>query len=70
MSDNLKSMIEDRIKNALTERKASPTEMRDWVFDKLENTDMTSSETKKAFTKQFGSSNIKHYTNAVSEYLD
>lgn len=54
--------------SALTE--ASYSKVRDWVFNKLENSDMDSDEMRKEFVKAFGRGAMRHYEKAVSEYMD
>jgi len=48
----------------------SYSSMRNWVFRRLENTNMTSSQMKQEFVKKYGSQNLKSYERAVSEYMD
>ena len=54
----------------LNEASASYSDVRKWVFDKLENTEMHSGEMRAAFKKKFGDENIKMFERAVSEYMD
>lgn len=56
--------------NLATEAAVSYSKARDWVFDKLENTEMDSGQMKAGFIKKFGRENVKHYERAVSEYMD
>lgn len=59
----------NEMRQSLTER-AGYQEVRQWVFDHLENTDMTSDQMKSAFRKKFGDANDHDYERAVSEYMD
>lgn len=53
-----------------TINEASSSDMRNWVFDHLENTEMDSGQMKAAFIKKFGKENLKSYEKYVSEYVD
>ncbi len=44
--------------------------MRDFVYDRLSNTNHTSTRVKKDFVKKFGTHNVKHHDDHVSSYLD
>jgi len=57
------------VRHNLHER-AGYTEVRKWVFDHLENTDMTADQMKAAFRKKFGDANDHDYERAISEYMD
>ena len=67
----IESIINEAIKTSqISEKKSSYEDIRDWVFDKLENSDMDSDEMKKACIKKFGKGSEDDYENAVSEYMD
>lgn len=57
------------LREGLMEARASYKDVRDWVFDKLENTELDSEEMKKQFEKKFGRSKVKDFEKAVDEYL-
>lgn len=45
-------------------------QIREWVFDKLENTELDKDEMEQEFIKKFGKQNLDQYEAALSEYLD
>jgi peptidoglycan hydrolase CwlO-like protein len=47
---------------------ASYNKMRDWVFDKMENSNMDIDQMRDAFAKKYGKQNVKHMEKAVNEY--
>lgn len=59
-----------QIQTELTEgKKVKYKDVQKWVFDKLENSDLDSTEMEKEFISKFGKENLKHYEAAVTEYL-
>lgn len=44
-------------------------QMRQFVFDKMENSDMSSDDLQKAFVKKFGKRNEKHFDKFVDEFM-
>lgn len=60
------STVDDHEDEMLDEGNA----MRDWVFDKLENSEMDVDELRAAFKKKFGSSKMKQLDDLMSEFMD
>lgn len=43
--------------------------MRKWVYDKMENSDMTHAECKAAFVKRFGAGHDKYFETLVTDFM-
>jgi len=67
MEDTMKSFKDIR---EATGGKVPYHKARDWVYDRMANTDHTHDRVKKDYHKKFGKHNAHHFDRAVSEYMD
>lgn len=67
---SFKEFVNESAEESVNEAKSSYKDVRKWVFDKLENSDMDSEEMEKEFIKKFGKASKADYEKALSEYMD
>lgn len=51
-------------------KKPTDKQMRDWVYNQVNNTDKAHDDIKKAFKAKFGSSNVSKFNKYVSDLVD
>lgn len=59
----------DQIRSVIL-NEANYSKMRDWVFDKMENSDMDIDQMRAAFVKKFGRNATRYFEAAVDELND
>ena len=69
-ADQLEKAVSEFLGESVQVNEATYNEVEEWVFDKLENTEMDSDEMEAEVVKKFGNSAKAHYEKALSAYMD